>query len=486
MSTASVAASRQSKRRRDRVRGPGAPCARAVFMHDWRAPHRSIPPAWHMLILLFRRDRATPRGDLLHLVRARFERRDFPVSMTASERPGGAGGTAVTEESARAGRVSAAPADGPETGPGLVGFVRTHSRREQIGLLLLTALSFPVVYLSLEVPKIIVHDAISGTGFPRSVAGVEIGQIPYLLMLCLLFLGLVVVINGFKWVINVGVGMAGERLLRRMRFELADHVARVPMRRLRGVRQGETIQAVMGEIEPPGGFFGEVLVTPAFQGGLLAVYMAFIFVQDLWPGLAAIAFHPVQSVPVAVLQARIVRLNRARGQCPRRGRPERRADLPRPGDPRQRHPGLASRAALGRAAHQHVDPPGDLPAQIHHQVSQQRHRPAHAVLLLRDRWRAGDRRAARLRRAGCRDRRLHGPGRAVDGGAGLCAAPVRLHGPLPLRARERRGGGRDRAPHALPRTRPHRSKAISRSGASPRIPRRICRRSPRSTCRRAG
>jgi len=222
----------------------------------------------------------------------------------------------VTEEPARPERMSAAPAgagaDRQDAAPGLVGFVWAHSRREQIWLLLLTALSFPVVYLSLEVPKIIVNDAISGTDFPRSVAGVEIGQIPYLLLLCLLFLGLVVVINGFKWVINIGIGMAGERLLRRMRFELADQVARFPMRRLRGVRQGETIQAVMGEIEPLGGFFGEVLVTPAFQGGLLAVYMAFIFMQDPWLGLAAIAFYPVQSVLVPVLQARIVRLNRAR------------------------------------------------------------------------------------------------------------------------------------------------------------------------------
>ena len=128
----------------------------------------------------------------------------------------------------------------------------------------------------------------------------------------LLFLGLVVAINGFKWLINVGVGMAGERLLRRLRFLLTERVARFPRARLRRLRPGETIQSIMGEIEPLGGFFGEVAVTPIFQGGLLAVYVAFIFVQDVWLGLAAVAFYPVQTFLIPLLQARIVRLNRAR------------------------------------------------------------------------------------------------------------------------------------------------------------------------------
>lgn len=196
----------------------------------------------------------------------------------------------------------------------LIAFVWRHSKWQQLWLLLLTLVSFPFVYASLEVPKIIINEAINGTDFPRSVLGLELQQIPFLLALCGLFLALVLAINGFKWVINVGIGMAGERLLRRMRYGLYEHVMRFPMGRLRRLRSGETIQSIMGELEPLGGFFGEVMVTPVFQGGLLAVYVAFIFVQDLWLGLAAVSLYPLQAWLVPYLQAKIVRLNRERAR----------------------------------------------------------------------------------------------------------------------------------------------------------------------------
>ncbi|MEM9146823.1 MAG: ABC transporter ATP-binding protein [Pseudomonadota bacterium] len=196
--------------------------------------------------------------------------------------------------------------------PSLLGFVWRHSRWQQCGLLALTLISFPIVYLSLEVPKVIVNDAIAGEGFPKDVIGWPLGRIEYLLLLSGLFFLLVVLHNALKWLINVGLGMAGERMLRRLRSDLTEQVSRFPMRRLRSARPGETIQSIMGEVEPLGGFFGEVLVTPVFQGGLLAVYIGFIFVQDVWLGLAAIAFYPVQTVLVPILQARIVALNRAR------------------------------------------------------------------------------------------------------------------------------------------------------------------------------
>lgn len=194
----------------------------------------------------------------------------------------------------------------------LLSFVWSYSRGTQIVLLVLTLATFPFVYASLEIPKIIINEAINGTGFPRDVLGWQVGQIPFLLLLCGLFLALVLIINALKWLLNVGIGMAGERLLRRMRFQLVEYVLRYPMRRFRSLRSGETIQSIMGELEPLGGFFGEVLVTPIFQGGMLAVYVAFIFVQDFWLGLAAVSLYPVQLYVIPVLQAKVIRLNRER------------------------------------------------------------------------------------------------------------------------------------------------------------------------------
>jgi len=193
-------------------------------------------------------------------------------------------------------------------------FVWRHSKREQVIILVLTVLSFPLVYISLEIPKMIVNDAISGRDFPREVLGFELQQIPYLLTLCGAFLTMVVLINGIKWLLNITIGMCGERMLRRLRFLLFQQVMRFRMSRFRTTKPGEVIQSMLGEIEPLGGFIGEVIATPAFQGGLLAVYVVFIFIQDLWLGLAAVSLYPIQAIMIPRLQARVIRLNRARAQ----------------------------------------------------------------------------------------------------------------------------------------------------------------------------
>ena len=197
-------------------------------------------------------------------------------------------------------------------------FVWRHSKREQIIILALTLTSFPFVYISLEIPKIIINDAISGRDFPREILGIQFQQIPYLLLLCGAFLVMVVLINGIKWLLNIIVGMCGERMLRRLRFLLFEHVMRFRISRFRTTKPGEVIQSMLGEIEPLGGFFGEVIATPAFQGGQLCVYVAFIFVQDVWLGLAAVSLYPVQAFLIPKLQAKVIRLNRARAGNTRR------------------------------------------------------------------------------------------------------------------------------------------------------------------------
>jgi putative ABC transport system ATP-binding protein len=197
---------------------------------------------------------------------------------------------------------------------GFFRFVWRYSKREQLIILALTVLSFPLIYVSLEIPKIIVNDAISGRDFPREVFGIELQQIPYLMLLCGGFLTMVVLINGIKWLLNVTIGMCGERMLRRLRFMLFEQVMRFRMARFRTTKPGEVIQSMLGEIEPLGGFIGEVIATPAFQGGQLAVYVVFIFVQDLWLGLAAISLYPIQAFMIPKLQAKVIRLNRARAR----------------------------------------------------------------------------------------------------------------------------------------------------------------------------
>lgn len=187
-----------------------------------------------------------------------------------------------------------------------------HSRREQILLLIFTALAFPFLYLSLDLPKIIINEAIGGRDFPRSVFGYELDQIPFLMLLSGAFLALVLVNGGFKYFINVYRGVVGERMLRRLRYELFGRVLLFPMPHFRKTSQGEVVAMITAETEPLGGFIGDSFALPAFQGGTLLTILVFMFIQDPILGTAAISLYPIQTYFIPKLQRRVNLLRKER------------------------------------------------------------------------------------------------------------------------------------------------------------------------------
>ncbi len=194
----------------------------------------------------------------------------------------------------------------------LFGFIWRYSKRQQLIILALTVTSFPILYMTLELPKWIVNDAISGTDFPKDLFGIELEQIPYLLVLCFMFLGLVVANNAIKYVLNMTKGVSGERMLRRLRFMLYNSVLRFRLQRFRRVSGGEIIPMITAEVEDVGVFIGEAIATPAFQGGTLLVYITFIFAQDPFLGAAAVSLYPFQAYIIPKLQRRVIMLTRER------------------------------------------------------------------------------------------------------------------------------------------------------------------------------
>jgi hypothetical protein len=53
-------------------------------------------------------------------------------------------------------------------------YIWRYSKRDQIVLLLVTLTTFPILYASLELPKRIINDAISGTQGDVTVLGVSL------------------------------------------------------------------------------------------------------------------------------------------------------------------------------------------------------------------------------------------------------------------------------------------------------------------------
>ena len=201
--------------------------------------------------------------------------------------------------------------------PSIYRYILKHTKKDQLLLLLLTAISMPFVYVSLEVPKVIINSALGGVNIPDQVFGYPLDQVKYLFLLCGLFLILVLINGGLKYVINVYRGVLGERMLRRFRFDLFSRILRFPIPRFKQVSQGEIIPMITAETEPLGGFIGDAFALPAFQGGLLITYLFFIFNQDLLLGLAAIALYPPQLYIIPKLQRRVNELAKQRVQAVR-------------------------------------------------------------------------------------------------------------------------------------------------------------------------
>jgi putative ABC transport system ATP-binding protein len=196
--------------------------------------------------------------------------------------------------------------------PSIYRFILRHSLRQQLWLLALTLASFPFLYYSLELPKTIVNRAIGGHHFPQSVFGFDLDRIPYLLVLCTIFLLLVLINGAFKYHINTLKGQLGERMLRRFRYHLYHRLLRFPLGHFNKTSSAQIIPMITAECETLGGFIGDSFVTPAFQGGTLLTIVFFMFMQDPVLGAAAVALYPFQGYVIPRLQRKVNQLNRQR------------------------------------------------------------------------------------------------------------------------------------------------------------------------------
>ena len=89
-------------------------------------------------------------------------------------------------------------------------------------------------------------------------------------------------------------------------------VIRFPLPRFRKVSQGEIIPMITAEVEPLGGFIGDSIALPVFQGGTLLVYLTFIFMQDPILGAAAVSLYPFQGWLIPRLQRKVNQLGKQR------------------------------------------------------------------------------------------------------------------------------------------------------------------------------
>lgn len=213
----------------------------------------------------------------------------------------------------------------------LFAYIWTHSLSEQLRVLALIVVSLPFYFFSLNLPKLIVNGPIQGDGFANGAErtyftvplpdwlgggqlfpGLSFDQMSALFALSFTFLGLVCINGLFKYRINVMKGRMGERLLRRLRYELVDRVLRFYPARLRRTKPAEVASMVKDEVEPLGGFVGEAFATPAYLGGQALTAVIFIMLQNVLLGLVAVGVVSIQAFLIPYLRKPILALGRQR------------------------------------------------------------------------------------------------------------------------------------------------------------------------------
>lgn len=215
----------------------------------------------------------------------------------------------------------------------LTRFIWTHTRREQSWILLIVLISLIPYYMAFDLPKQIVNSPIQGQGFETAGAsqiffrmapdlpffgevvlfpGVSLERMPALMALSGAFLGLVIINGLFKFYINTYKGRMGERLLRRVRYQLIDRILRFPPRQFRRIKPAEAASMVKDEIEPMGGFTGDAFVQPVMLGGQALMAMLFICVQNIWLGAVAGFIAGIQVMIIPRMRRRLIELGRQR------------------------------------------------------------------------------------------------------------------------------------------------------------------------------
>jgi putative ABC transport system ATP-binding protein len=142
--------------------------------------------------------------------------------------------------------------------------------------------------------------------------GVMLDQMQYLFALCFAYLFFVVLNGWMKQWVNTEKGRLGERMLRRLRYELYDRILRFPLGHFRKVKQAEVATMIKDEVEPLGGFIGDAFIQPAMLAGQALTALYFIFLQNFWLGALTFMILAVQMAIIPKLRVKVRLLARQR------------------------------------------------------------------------------------------------------------------------------------------------------------------------------
>ncbi len=146
--------------------------------------------------------------------------------------------------------------------------------------------------LPLEMQKRIVNQAIT------------LRDLDLLLFYCGFYLGAVLLANACKYAINILETLISQRVLKRMRSALYDHILSLPLSFFRNTQPGTVVNAIGNELVVPSNFAGMAVSTPVVNVLTLLAFAGYLFWLNPLLAAVSLSIYPAALVAIPALQRR--------------------------------------------------------------------------------------------------------------------------------------------------------------------------------------
>jgi len=176
----------------------------------------------------------------------------------------------------------------------LVRYVLEISGVHQLALSVLTVAVFLVELIPLELQRRTINDIVKHRAFG------------FVIVLCAIYAGVVLVHGLTKLVLNVYRNWVGEHAVRELRKRIRSLDDSASPAATDPEAQGVQVSMIVSEVEPVGAFVGSYISEPLLQGGVMLSMLAYMIHLDAWMALIAVAIFVPQVVFVPLMQRAIV------------------------------------------------------------------------------------------------------------------------------------------------------------------------------------
>ena len=198
-------------------------------------------------------------------------------------------------------------------------YVLDTSAHHQALLFLLTMSVFLIELVPLELQRRIVNDLVKHRTFG------------YVITLCAIYAGVVLVHGSTKLGLNIYRNWVGERAVLDLRRRVRDLIGLSTAAASDAEVQGVEISMIVAEVEPVGAFVGGSVSEPLLHGGVMLSVLAYMIHLDPWMALIAVGIFVPQLVFVPLMQKAIIQRTALRVRL-LRGLSVSIVERPRPGD----------------------------------------------------------------------------------------------------------------------------------------------------------